>query len=72
MPIKRSRIDDLLLAEGLRWRTQETWFSARASLERGANQPDTTQTRARAVDPHFAQKRGPSTASIRPHRRAVS
>ena len=26
MPIKRSRIDDILLAEGLRWRTQETWF----------------------------------------------
>jgi len=27
--IKRSRIDDLLLAEGLRWRTQEGWFGAR-------------------------------------------
>lgn len=27
--IKRSRIDDLLLAEGLRWRTQETWFGER-------------------------------------------
>lgn len=26
IPIKRSRIGDLLLAEGLRWRTQETWF----------------------------------------------
>lgn len=26
IPIKRSRVDDLLLAEGLRWRTQETWF----------------------------------------------
>src|SRR5215475_9125584 len=24
--IKRSRIDELLIAEGLRWRTQETWF----------------------------------------------
>ncbi len=27
--IKRSRIDELLLAEGLRWRQDETWFSER-------------------------------------------
>lgn len=27
--IKRSRIDDLLRAEGLRWRKQESWFSER-------------------------------------------
>ena len=27
--IKRSRIDEILLAEGLRWRTQETWFGER-------------------------------------------
>ena len=31
--IKRSRIDDLLLAEGLRWRTHETWFGERVDLE---------------------------------------
>lgn len=42
--IKRSRIDDLLRAEGLRWRTQETWFGKR-------------------VDPEFAKKREPSSAS---------
>ncbi len=29
LPIKRSRIDELLLAEGLRWRQQETWFGER-------------------------------------------
>lgn len=29
IPIKRSRIDDMLLAEGLRWRHEETWFSER-------------------------------------------
>jgi transposase len=29
IPIKRSRIDDLLLAEGLRWRQQEAWFGER-------------------------------------------
>jgi transposase len=27
--IKRSRVSDLLPAEGLRWRTQETWFGER-------------------------------------------
>ena len=27
--IKRSRIDDILLAEGVRWRKQETWFGQR-------------------------------------------
>ncbi len=27
--MKRSRIDDLLIREGLRWRMQETWFSER-------------------------------------------
>jgi transposase len=29
LSIKRSRIDEVLVAEGLRWRTQETWFGAR-------------------------------------------
>jgi transposase len=29
IPIKRSRIGELLVAEGLRWRQQETWFGER-------------------------------------------
>jgi transposase len=29
IPIKRSRIDEILLDEGLRWRKQETWFGER-------------------------------------------
>jgi transposase len=29
IPIKRSRIDEILIAEGLRWRQQETWFGER-------------------------------------------
>src|SRR3954447_4883726 len=29
IPIKRSRIDEILQAEGLRWRHQETWFGER-------------------------------------------
>lgn len=44
--IKRSRIDELLRAEGLRWRKQESWFGER-------------------VDPDFAEKRGPSSRSIK-------
>jgi transposase len=28
--MKRSRIDELILAEGLRWRSQESWFGERA------------------------------------------
>ncbi len=31
LPIKRSRIDELLIAEGLRWRTHETWFGERVA-----------------------------------------
>ncbi len=31
--MKRSRIDEILLAEGLRWRQEETWFSERVDPE---------------------------------------
>jgi transposase len=33
IPIKRTRIDALLIAEGLCWRTQETWCGERARVE---------------------------------------
>src|SRR5512135_117598 len=33
IPIKRSRIDEILLTEGLRWRHQETWFGERVDPE---------------------------------------
>ena len=33
LPIKRSRIGELLQDEGLRWRTQETWFGERVDPE---------------------------------------
>ena len=52
LAIKRSRINELLVAEGLRWRTDETWFGER-------------------VDPKFAEKRGPSSPSTRPHLQLV-
>jgi transposase len=50
--IKRSRVDEILIAEGIRWRTQETWFGER-------------------VDPAFAEKRGPSFACTKRHRRGA-
>jgi transposase len=58
--IKRSRISDLLIAEGLRWRTQETWFGERAQFEgegKGEGKGE------RKIDPDFAQKRGSSRPS---------
>jgi transposase len=52
IPIKRSRIDELLLREGLRWRTQETWFGERVdpafAEKRGSSRPSTPRPR-RAV-----------------------
>src|SRR5262249_48751553 len=45
MAIKRSRIDEVLIAEGLRWRPQETWFGERVDPEfakkRGVWKPST-------------------------------
>ena len=52
IPMSRARIGKLLVAERLRWRTQETWFGER-------------------VDPAFAEKRGPSSPSTRPHLQPV-
>lgn len=43
--IKRSRIDEILRAEGLRWRRHESWFGARVDPEfaekRGGSSPST-------------------------------
>ncbi|MGH2388680.1 MAG: helix-turn-helix domain-containing protein [Chloroflexota bacterium] len=72
LPIKRSRIDELLIAEGLRWRAQETWFGERAGRPGEADQPGSTKMPEREVDPDFAQKRGPSNGSTRRHLRVVS
>jgi transposase len=45
VPIKRSRISELLVQEGLRWRQQETWFGERVDPEfaekRGASRAST-------------------------------
>lgn len=45
LPIKRSRIGEILTAEGLRWRDQETWFGERVDPDfaekRGRSSPST-------------------------------
>jgi transposase len=45
IPIKRSRISEVLRAEGLRWRTQEGWFGERPdpafAEKRGRSSPST-------------------------------
>jgi transposase len=45
LSIKRSRIGELLIAEGLRWREEETWFGERPdpdfAAKRGPSSPST-------------------------------
>ena len=45
IPIRRSRIDEILRAEGLRWRRHESWFGERVdpefAVKRGASRPST-------------------------------
>ena len=47
--IKRSRIHEVLHAEGLRWREQESWFGARVdpdfAQKRGRSRPSTPSRR---------------------------
>ena len=62
LPIKRSRINELLIDEGLRWRTQEGWFGERADREKRKETSATTQEKP--IDPEFAQKRGRLRRSI--------
>jgi len=49
IPIKRSRIGEILVAEGLRWREQETWFGERPdpafAEKRGPSSPSTRRRR---------------------------
>jgi transposase len=60
IPIKRNRIDELLLSEGLRWRTQESWFGERAVVD-FVEGGDAEAGTARPLDPEFAVKRGRSS-----------
>jgi transposase len=51
--MKRSRINQLLLAEGLRWREQETWFGERVdpdfAQKRGSSPNSTLSRRSTAL-----------------------
>jgi transposase len=59
IPIKRSRIDEILVAEGLRWRKQEAWFGERVD-------PEFAGKRGRSRRSTRARPRGrPSSASTR-------
>lgn len=52
IPIKRTRIDDILLAEGLRWRKQETWFGERVDpefAEKRGSSPNSTRSQSLEV-----------------------
>jgi len=52
LPIKRSRINEVLIAEGLRWRHEETWFGERvdpAFAEKRGPSSRSTQPRLREV-----------------------
>lgn len=52
IPIKRSRISEILVAEGLRWRKHETWFGERVdpdfAQKRGALSSSTPSRRRTA------------------------
>jgi transposase len=57
--IKRSRIDELLIAEGLRWRKEETWFGERVD-------PAFAQKRGRSSNStRLLQREASSSASTR-------
>ena len=57
--IKRTRIDEILIAEGLRWRKQETWFGPRVD-------PEFVEKRGRSRNSTRARPRGrPSSASTK-------
>jgi transposase len=61
--IKRTRIDEILIAEGLRWRKQETWFGHKVDPQFAAKRGRSKNfTRPRP-------KRRPSSASTRWDRR---
>lgn len=50
--MRRSRIDEILIAEGLRWRSQESWFGERVDpefAEKRGGSSSSTRKRLRAV-----------------------
>jgi transposase len=69
LPIKRSRIGEVLRAEGLRWRTHETWFGARvdpAFAEKRGPSFGCTPSRHPAVPWSASTRWGPSPPRATP------
>jgi transposase len=63
IPIKRSRIDELLVGEGLRWRKDETWFGERVDpqfAEKRGRSSASTPSRRRAASSSTSTRWGPS------------
>src|SRR4051795_118040 len=56
IPIKRSRIDEILLSEGLKWRQQESWFGERVD-------PDFAAKRGRSSGSTPSLPTGPSSSA---------
>jgi transposase len=54
--MKRSRIDELLIAEGLRWHKEETWFGERVD-------PDFAEKRGRSSDSTWLLPREASSSA---------
>jgi transposase len=69
IPIRRTRIDEVLVAEGLRWRKQETWFGHKADPEfaakRGRSRPS-TPTRPTARSSSASTRWAPSRPRASP------
>jgi transposase len=70
--IKRSRIDEILLDEGLRWRKQETWFGERVdpdfAQKRGSSN-SFTRPRRKAASSSASMKGDPSRPRASPAKR---
>jgi len=70
--IKRSRIDELLLDAGLRWRTQESWFGERAApaagTAAGAAETAAPEAAAPAASPAAQKKERPVDPAFAPGR----
>src|SRR6478609_7806537 len=56
IPIKRSRIDEILLSEGLKWRQQESWFGERVD-------PDFAAKRGRSSGSTLSLPTAPSSSA---------
>jgi transposase len=75
IPIKRSRIAEILLAEGLRWRQQETWFGERVdpdfAKKRGVLRRSTPR-REKRVPPRHRTRDTARPPSTRVHRQRMA